>query len=189
MQTLEVFIHHELGIPKKMVSTVTKFYKKEQLQKHEFLVNKGRHCHKLCFVERGYFRFFNQNDKKVITHWIFGKGQLVTDIAGFYLKEPAKWNIQALTNITMYSITYSDFQELRTDMPAWDAYEKLMIVKLMSGLENRVYALLSMSAEERYQYLFHTDNEIFNALPLHYIASMLGMTPETLSRIRAKDLH
>ena len=84
-------------------------------------------------------------------------------------------------------LSFEDYQKLRDLVPEWDVYEKLLLVKLMSALENRVYALLSMSTEERYHYLFESDPEMFNELPLNFLASMLGMTPETLSRIRRKS--
>ena len=186
MKSLTSFLQKELGLPANLLSKVVEFYREEQLAKDEFLIQKGQfHCN-MCLIEEGYFRFFSYSDKKVITHWIFGKDQLVTDVASFFLQQPAKWNIQALTNTTVFTLTYESYQHLRAQVPEWDQYEKLFLIKLMSALENRVYALLSMSAEERYQYLYQSDSNMFHELPLQYLASMLGMTPETLSRIRKK---
>ena len=186
MQPLTSFLKKELGLPEKLIPKVVGFYKEEQLSKDEFLVKKGQYNRKLVLIKNGYFRFFSYSDKKVITHWIFGQDQLVTDVASFFLQQPAKWNIQALTDTAVFTLTYPNYQRLRTEVPEWDNYEKLFLVKLMSALENRVYALLSMSAEERYHYLHQSDSNMFNELPLQYLASMLGMTPETLSRIRRK---
>ncbi|MEM7102937.1 MAG: cyclic nucleotide-binding domain-containing protein, partial [Bacteroidota bacterium] len=179
-------LKHELNLPEKLIPHITAYYQEEHLSKDEFLVKEGQFCRKMCLIDQGYFRFFSFSDKKIITHWIFGKNQLVTDVASFFLKQPAKWNIQALTNTTIFTITQTDYEKLRKQILEWDNYEKLFLVKLMSALENRVYALLSMSAEERYQYLYDSDSNMFNELPLQYLASMLGMTPETLSRIRAR---
>ena len=182
------FLKNELSFPENLIPEIMNFYKKEKLQKNDFLVKKGHYCNKMCLIEDGYFRFFSLSEKKTITHWIFDKNQLVTDVSSFFLQQPAKWNIQALTDTTVYSLTYPDYQKLRKQIPEWDNYEKLFLIKLMSALENRVYALLSMSSEERYQYLFKSDSNMFNELPLQYLASMLGMTPETLSRIRSKSI-
>jgi len=105
MQTLISFLQKDLDIPKKFLLRIAKFYIAEQINKNEFLVKNGQYCHKMCLIEKGYFRFFSYSDKKVITHWIFGKEQIVTDVAGFFLREPAKWNIQALTDTTVYTLT------------------------------------------------------------------------------------
>ena len=183
---LSTFLKTELSVPERLIPVVTQFYREEELPKNHFLVQKGQRCHKMCLIQEGYFRFFSYSEKKSITHWIFGKNQLVTDIASFLSQQPAKWNIQTLTETRVFSISSSNHSKLSKEIPEWDHYEKLFLVKLMSALENRVYTFLSMSSEERYQYLFQSDSDMFNELPLQYLASMLRMTPETLSRIRKK---
>ena len=73
-------------------------------------------------------------------------------------------------------------------MPSWPMLEKQFIAKCFLVLEDRVFSFLSLSSEERYTLLFESRKELFNQVPLNYIASMLGMTPETLSRIRKKQV-
>ena len=188
MQNLSSFFIDQFKLPEKLFESIAGFFEVEHLSKDDFLVEKGKRCQKLCLIDAGYLRFFSDTEKKAVTHWIFGKGHLLTDVASFFFQDSAKWNIQALTDTTVYTLTYSNYQQLREKVPEWDQYERLFLIKLMSALENRVYTLISMSAEERYHYLFKSDPAIFNELPLQYLASMLGMTPETLSRIRAKSI-
>jgi CRP-like cAMP-binding protein len=66
--------------------------------------------------------------------------------------------------------------------------EKLFIAKCFAILEDRIFSHLSMTAEERYHFFFGNNKVLFNQVPLQYIASMLGMTPETFSRIRKRQL-
>lgn len=73
-------------------------------------------------------------------------------------------------------------------VPSWHELEKLFIAKCFTILENRIFSHLSMTAEERYNNFSEHNKELFNQVPLQYIASMLGMTPETFSRIRKKQL-
>ncbi|MEO1714566.1 MAG: cyclic nucleotide-binding domain-containing protein, partial [Bacteroidota bacterium] len=154
MNQLIHFLQNEFGLSGKHVAEIARYYQEEALAKDDFLIKKGQPGHKSCLIKSGYLRFFSYSDKKSITHWIFGKDQLATDISGFYLQQPAKWNIQALTDTEVYTLSYSNYQKLQARFPEWERHEKLMIIKLMAGLENRVYALASMNAEERYQYLF-----------------------------------
>ncbi|MFT7589349.1 MAG: hypothetical protein ACI959_001567 [Limisphaerales bacterium] len=70
----------------------------------------------------------------------------------------------------------------------WTKLDWEFIGKCFITLEDRVFSFLSMSAEERYQMLFHMQLELFNQVPLQYLASMMGMSPETLSRLRKQNL-
>ena len=188
MELLDAFLLDEFNLPSTVISDITKYFHKEHFPKDHFLVKEGQQCRNLYLLSKGYTRFFSYADHKTITHWIFGRNQMVTDVAGFFTHQPAKWNIQTLTETEAYTLSFESHQTLRLSFLEWDHYEKLFLIKLMSALENRVYTFLSMSSEERYHFLFESDPQMFNELPLQYLASMLRMTPETLSRIRRKSL-
>ena len=183
---LSNFLINDLGIHYDLAAQIIPFFQPEQFDKDIILTRQGQVCQKLYYLKEGFIRFYSHSDRKPVTHWIFRKGQLVTDVASFYLHEPAKWNIQTLTDCHLEVIHSENYQRLRKVIPQWDNHEKLLLVRLMSALENRVYTFLSMSAEERFSYLMDANPEMFNQLPLQYISSMLGMTAETLSRIRRK---
>jgi len=102
-------------------------------------------------------------------------------------KTTARWNIQALTDCKLYTIKQEAYERIRDHVANWDELEKLFIAKCFLTLEDRVFSQISMSAEERYQMLFEQNPGLFNEVPLQYIASMLGMSAETFSRIRAKN--
>jgi CRP-like cAMP-binding protein len=128
-------------------------------------------------------------EQKEVTQWISSKGYFVTDLASMVFDTPARWNIQALTDSELYTINKTDYNKIGTLIPQWHQIEKLFIAKCFTILEDRVFTHLSMTAEERYQLFFENNKELFNQVPLQYIASMLGMTPETFSRIRKKSLQ
>ena len=110
----------------------------------------------------------------------------MVDLSSFVFHQSARWNIQALTDCELYVIDNKDYQKIGQVFPRWTELEKLFIAKCFTVLEERVLQHLSMTAEERYNQLFNLNKELFNQVPLQYLASMLGMTPETLSRLRKK---
>lgn len=101
---------------------------------------------------------------------------------------PARRNIVALTESTLYTIRAEDYRDIGKSVPRWHHLEKLFIARCFATMEDRIYAHLSLSAEERYKILLKNNPGLFEQVPLHYIASMLGMSAETISRIRKKRI-
>lgn len=140
----------------------------------------------LSIVQSGYLRISATTLDKVITQWISSPNELVTDLSAFYFDQPARFDIQAITDVTLYSISKNDYNKINTYIYNWAKRERLFLGKCFIHLEERVLSFLSMTAEMRYQHLFEYNKELFNQVPLNYIASMIGMSPETLSRVRSK---
>jgi CRP-like cAMP-binding protein len=116
------------------------------------------------------------------------KGYFVTDLSGIVFNQPTRYNIQALTHCELYTIDRKDYNNIGRIIPKWHELEKLFIARCFIFMEERIFSLLSSSTEERYRWLFDQQRDLFNQVPLQYLASMLGMTPETLSRIRKKQV-
>lgn len=85
------------------------------------------------------------------------------------------------------TIDKKSYLELSESFPKWKEIEIQFIAKCFGMLEDRVFSHLSMSAEERYNLYFEQNKELFNQVPLQYIASVLGMSAETFSRIRKRQ--
>ncbi|MNJ84359.1 Cyclic nucleotide-binding domain protein [compost metagenome] len=170
------------------METIASLFKPETLKKGDYFLKTGKNCDKLSFVQTGFLRMFVETEKKEVTQWISTKGYFVTDLSGYVFGDPARWTIQALTDVEMYTLNKSDYQQMETLVSDWSTLEKLFIVRCFTLMENRIFSHLSMTAEERYAWFFENNKELFNQVPLQYIASMLGMTPETFSRIRKKQL-
>ena len=188
MTELENYIHTFFGVKQNDVSKIVTFFKPVQLKKGDFFLKTGMRANKLAFVQSGMLREFVEIEGKEITKWITSKGYFVVDLGSFVFSRSARWNIQALTDCELYLIDFIDYQKIGQAIPKWLELEKMFITKCFSILEERVLQHLSMSAEDRYRQLFQSNKELFNTVPLQYLASMLGMTPETLSRLRKKNM-
>ncbi len=189
MNELELNIRNYFGIiEEEEIKTISRLFQKTTLEKGDFYLKTGGMNNKLSFVQSGYLRVFAYTENKEITQWISTQGYFVTDLASLLFDHPARWNIQALTDAVLYTISQEDYLKIGKLVANWHELEKLFMGKCFTMMEDRIFSHLSMSAEERYIYFFEQHKELFNQIPLQYIASMLGMTPETFSRIRKKQI-
>lgn len=187
MKELEHYITSYFGVNQPdELNKISSLFKQTTLRKGDFFLKEGKQCDQFCFVRTGILRVFTTPDDKEITQWITTKGYFGTDFSSFYFETPSRWNIQVLLDAELYTISKKDYQKIGEIVPNWNALEKAFIIKCFEVMEDRVFSFLSMSAEERYHYFFENNRELFNQVPLQYIASMLGMAPETFSRIRKK---
>ncbi len=188
MNEIEKYVESYFGIGEKNLSAIGDLFEERSIKKHDFLLKASQYAKSLSFIRSGYLRVFAMNAEgtKEITQWISVEGLFITDLSSFIFETPARWNIQALSDCELYTISLENYQKIGSVVKSWDKLEKHFIAKCFVTIENRVFSLLSMNAEQKVRQLFMFSPEIFNSVPLIYIASMLGITPETLSRVRKK---
>ena len=186
MTELHHYINSYFGISPEDMSQVSALFEASELKKGEYYLKAGQHCERMSFVTEGFIRIYAHKGDKEVTQWIAPKGPFIIDMYSFNFRQPARWNIQALTDCKLYTINRENYTKLHSLVPNWADMEKQFIASCFVAIEDRIFQHLSLSAEERYDHLFEQNKELFNHVPLQYIASMLGMTPETFSRIRSK---
>ncbi len=189
MTELEKYIQTYFGVSEDERKEISLLFKPMQLKKGDYYLKSGKRSDRLGFVQSGIIREFVHIEEKEVTKWISTKGYFAVDLSSFVFNQPARWNIQALVDSELYVIDHVDYAKIGKIIPRWTELEKLFIAKCFTVLEDRIITHLSMTAEERYHQLFSFNKELFNLVPLHYLASMLGMTPETLSRLRKRALQ
>lgn len=187
MTELEQYINSYFGVKKEELEKISSLFKQTTLKKGDYFLKTGAFCNKLSFIKSGLLRIYVATDEKEVTQWISTTGYFVTDLSSLIFETPARWTIQALTDTELYTIAKEDYTTIGKIIPQWHELEKLFIARCFTILEDRIFSHLSMSAEERYAHFFENNKDLFNQVPLQYIASMLGMTPETFSRIRKKN--
>jgi len=188
MTELEKYIQTYFGVTTDDLDKISSFFRIREIKKGNYFLRTGRHSDQLGFVQSGIVREFVKVENKEVTKWISTKGSFVVDLSSFLFHQPARWNLQALADCELYVIDRKEYRKIGQVIPSWFELEKLFIAKCFTVLENRIVSHLSMSAEQRYMQLFNYNSQLFNQVPLQYLASMLGMTPETLSRLRKKAL-
>ncbi len=164
--------------------TVLSQFQPLELQKGEYLLQSGTVCRKLAFIDAGYVRMYDTADGKEITLWIGGKGRFVTSVSSFVFQTSNYWNIQAVTDCSLYTLDRDRHERLGKDIPKWLEFDNALLAQAFALLEQSMFAQLHTTAMERLEHLMDSDPGIFNHVPLQYIASMIGITPESLSRLR-----
>lgn len=159
----------------------------KKLRKKRFLLHDGDPCIYTTFVEKGLLRSFRIDDKGNEHILQFGlQGWWVADLYSFLTGEPSEYNIEALEDSELLLITKPSWDKLLHEVPAFEHYFRILIQNNLIATQRRLMGTMSTTAEERYNKLLQEFPDIAQRVPQHMIASYIGVTRETLSRLRSQ---
>ncbi len=161
-------------------------FEEQVLSKNDYLVTEGKICRHLYFLEQGAIRGYYILDGKEITHWFGFAQDFVTSFHSFITEQPAVENIQLLEGSILWSISKNNLNKLFKQFPEIDRLVRIAYEKYYIRLEERFVNAQFKTATERYESLLEQTPHIIERVPLGYIASYLGISQETLSRIRSR---
>ncbi len=143
---------------------------------------------RISFLISGIVRLYipKSEPTKEITFGFSFQNQFISAYDSFLTRKPSLYELQALTNTTLLSITYSDLQEVYKVTKIGNLIGRLTAERLFLIKSKREQTLLHYTAEERYLNLFKDRPEVIKEIPLKYISSYIGVTPQALSRIRKR---
>jgi len=155
-------------------------------RKGKLLLKAGEICEHIYFIRKGAVRGFIKEGTKDITTWITAENEVVSSISSLDMREPAQENMQAIENCELLAITYDDFQDLYIKFPEFNIVARKLLQKYYRDAEGRAFIARVTNAEKKYRLFLIRYGHLSNRIPLKYIASFLGITLETLSRVRKK---
>jgi CRP-like cAMP-binding protein len=155
-------------------------------RKGKLLLKAGEICEHIYFIKKGAVRGFIKEGSKDITTWITAENEVVSSISSLDIKQPAFENMQAIENCELLALTYTDYQNLYIKFPEFNIVARKLLQKYYQDAEGRALIVRLTSAEKKYQFFLVRYGHLANRIPLKYIASFLGITLETLSRVRKK---
>jgi CRP-like cAMP-binding protein len=156
------------------------------VRKRKLLLKEGTVCNHIYFVVKGAIRGFRREGQKDITTWIVIENELVTSIFSLDNPSPSVENIQALENSELLAITYDELDQLYEQFPEFNLIARKLLQHYYADAEKRAFIARLTKAENKYRNFLMMHPSLANRIPLKYIASYLGMTLETLSRVRKK---
>lgn len=158
-----------------------------QLDKYaegDLLLKEGLPAHRIFFIASGSARTFYHHDGKDVTSWIYHEGQLITSWSSFYTQSPSYENIELTEDATTLSISHEHLQQLYQRHPKMQIFGRIIVEEQLVFLDYFYKGFLFMSAKEKYDLLMSTFPDVTQRVNLGHIASFLGISQETLSRIR-----
>lgn len=187
---LRTHIEKRVHLTDEEFNICTKYFVSKKLKKHQFLLNEGDVCRHVGFVNSGCLREY-EIDSRGAEHILqFAiEDWWVSDLHSFLSGLPAKYNIDALQDSEVLLLERSAREELLDNCPKMERFFRLLIEANYVAKQQRIADSLSASAEERYLKFIKTYPKIFEQVPQNQIASYLGITPQSLSRIRKELLQ
>lgn len=172
-------------LPKADIEIITSKFTPHCFKQKEYILREGQVSTKLHFIENGLVRVFHLRDGKETTTYLSCDNGFVSSYSSFINQTSSVENIQCIESTETLSISFTDMQELYKTMPQWEKVGRILAEQNFLCLADRLLKLQSVSAKEKYlEFLKTSPAKIVQRTPLIHIASFLGITPESLSRIR-----
>ncbi len=183
--SLVQFVQTILPVSGTLAEKMVAHFETIEIKKNEYLLKSGKICNEYLFLESGFLRSFTLdiNGNEVTTNFFSGN-QIVFEVASFFQRIPSQESIQALQHCKGWFLTYEQLNALFHEVPEFREMGRAILVKGFVALKKRTLAMINETAEQRYTGLLQSNPQVFQQVPLKHIASYLGITDTSLSRIR-----
>ncbi len=155
-------------------------------KKNEFVLKENAVCNGMYFVSKGLLRIFYYREDKEISEWFAFDNSFCFSIVSYFKKTPSSLIIQCIEDSEVITISREGLTELRNRNFEIANFAYTLISNSLIASQERMANIQFLTALERYENLLHLYPTMLHRVPLHYIASYLGVSAETLSRIRTQ---
>jgi len=187
--TLLSHIQNKVDVTNEQKSELQSFFNHKKLRKKQYLLQEGDICKNLSFVSKGLLKsyFLDEKGSEHINMFAF-EGWWISDFNSFINQDKAVLTIDAIEETELLMISREDYENLMIKIPVMDRYFRILYQNSLITKDYRLIVSNSFTAEEKYTQFVQKNPEVIQRIPHNLIASYLGLTPETVSRIRKKIL-
>ena len=187
MENIETYLSEILEIPRNEVTQCSSFYETKSVAKNEFLLKDGEVCNATYFVEKGLLRMYSidKNGKEHIIQFAM-ENWWISDFQAFYTGVPSVTSIHCLEDVELYAISRKDLEKICLDNHKVEHFFRIKNSLGYVALQKRILSLLTTDARERFEQFSAQYPKLIQRVPKKIIASYLGVSRETLSRITRK---
>jgi CRP-like cAMP-binding protein len=174
----------QLGFSGDVLDQVLRAFVVKTYQKGDFFVREGETSRYLGFIESGMFQYFVWKDGEEKTSYVSIAGTFLSSVMSFVSQTPARESVRALADSEVCVITRADLKALAAELPPFKDFYVGLLESTVCGIDSSRHDLIVLTAEQRYAKMLREEPFLLQQIPLQYLASMLGVTPRHLSRIR-----
>lgn len=183
MQILQEYIESKIELSSENMTKVLKAFDQKTFKNNRLIVRGGQFVTKIFFIAKGGVRIVMDLPEKEVTTWIIFENNFFSNLHAIKTGSASKYKIAAVGDTEVYSIDANVFYKFYQEIPEWEKFGRLTIEDAFLDIIDSLISFKTMDAEERYLKLL-SKTDIINRIPLKHLASYLGVTPNSLSRIR-----
>lgn len=188
MEAFRKFIERYTTLTSNEWMTIQQEFTRKEISKNELILEENKVCRSFSFIESGLLRYFYYEDGQDITKTFTIPPFCFTSRISFRNQTPAKENIQALEDSIIWQTSYKQYRELEK-LNCWNTFISKLLNEIDEFTELMMRQSKTMTQEERFQYITNNYPQcILQRIPQKYMATFLGIAPQSLSRIK-KSLH
>jgi CRP-like cAMP-binding protein len=191
MKGKEQFIYYVNQFVSPNIEQMNEFYESftfQEVKKNDFLINSGELCVDVWFVLNGILRHYLVDNNQEGTVWFSFSNDIVTEINSLISQQPTVHNIIAVTDCKLLKISRENLEAFYAKDCIWERFGRLTTTYYLLRQMERVNDLIFKNGMDKYEDFILKHPEVQNAVPLNQIAEYIGLSKETLSRIRGKRI-
>jgi len=182
--TLTEYLHQETQINTETLAFINSLFEQQEYKKYHLLLKEGSHSKQLFYVEKGLLRLFYNKEDKDITHTFLLEQMFYFPVENIYFSQPSLFSLETLEDSVVWVASFPEVERVINEHQELERLMRFLLVSAIKSLTERLHTIKFQTAQERYDLLLHTYPQILLRAPLGHIASLLGITQQTLSVIR-----
>jgi CRP-like cAMP-binding protein len=178
------YLFESMGFSGADLEQVLEAFVLHEFKKNDYIVEEGKVSKHIGFVESGIFQYYVWKDGEERTTYMSVENTFLASVLSFVSGAPSLENVRALTDSSISIISKTDLKRLVSEIPAFKDFYIGLLEASICGIDASRHDLIVLSAEQRYAKMLKREPHLLQQIPLQHLASMLGVTPRHLSRIR-----
>jgi len=184
---LQTFLNGKISLSPEHEELVSRCFKQKLTKRNEILVPHGATARYVYFVAKGCLRvFLTRTNGSESTRFLIFEGQMGTAFPSFILQQPSSACVQSLEPSELLLLSYEDRHMLQKVVPGWETMDRISLERAYVESIQRIESFITMDAKARYALLLQNNPEMILRLPSKIVADYLGISQETLSRLKGK---